>query len=192
VGLLFLGWSARDVLILYFIDTLAGCWACLAAVAAWISGSHRLEGVVSGVYSLLSAMGLALVIVPFLAVPLAIPVVFTAGVSSSKADWLALWTSPSFQLAMAVIVLTAVVTTVRHLLALADGERGEASVKQAFAILFTRWVLVMMATFWVVGFLGRYGAYLLVVVYSAASAWSELQPERFANLFPDRRPSEAR
>jgi hypothetical protein len=43
-----------------------------------------------------------------------------------------------------------------------------------------------------VGLLGRFALYLVVLVYAAASTWSELEPERFARLIPDRRPSEAR
>jgi len=36
--------------------------------------------------------------------------------------------------------------------------------------------------------LGRFGLYVIVLAYSAASVWSELAPDRFTQIFPDRRP----
>ena len=40
--------------------------------------------------------------------------------------------------------------------------------------------------------LGRFGLYVVVLAYTAASIWSEVDPERFARLFPDRRAAGAR
>ena len=87
-----------------------------------------------------------------------------------------------------MVALTGLGGAVRHIFALAEGRAGDATVKQAFAILMTRWVLVLMAIYMLVGLLGRFALYVVVVAYAAASAWSELAPERFARLFPDRRP----
>jgi hypothetical protein len=36
------------------------------------------------------------------------------------------------------------------------------------------------------------GLYVVVVAYAAASVWSELAPDRFSRLFPDRRPPDSR
>ena len=36
----------------------------------------------------------------------------------------------------------------------------------------------------------NFGLVVVVLAYAGASAWSELAPERFSNLFPDRRPPE--
>jgi hypothetical protein len=65
-------------------------------------------------------------------------------------------------------------------------------VEQAFAILMTRWVLVLLAIYTMGGLLGHLGLYVVVVVYAAASAWSEFAPERFARLIPDRRSPDSR
>ena len=90
-----------------------------------------------------------------------------------------------------MLALAGLVGAVRHVFALAEGRAGDVTVKQAFAILMTRWVLVLLAIYTMGGLLGRLGLYVIVVVYGVASAWSELAPERFARLFPDRRPPDA-
>ena len=91
-----------------------------------------------------------------------------------------------------MVALTGLVGAVRHVFALAEGRAGDASVKQVFAILVTRWVLVLIAIYNLGFILGRFGLYAIVLAYAAASVWSELEPERFARLIPDRRPDAAR
>ena len=55
----------------------------------------------------------------------------------------------------------------------------------------TRWVLVLVAIYTLGVPLGRFGLYAVVLAYAAASVWSELAPERFARLMPDRRAPES-
>jgi hypothetical protein len=124
------------------------------------------------------------------AVPLGIPVVMLLG--ASGVTWRQVTTDPTLATGIGVIALTGLVGAVRHVFALAEGRAGDAAVKHTFAILMTRWVLVLLAVYTLGGILGRFGLYVIVAVYAAASTWSELEPERFANLFPDRRASEAR
>lgn len=62
---------------------------------------------------------------------------------------------------------------------------------QAFAILMTRWVLVLAAIYTLGSIVGRLGLYIVVLVYAVASGWSELEPDRFARLIPDRRPPDS-
>jgi hypothetical protein len=88
-----------------------------------------------------------------------------------------------------VVLLTGLVGAVQHVLALAEGRAGEVTVKQTFASLLTRWVLVLVAIYTFARPLGRFGLYAVVLAYTAASIWSEVAPERFARLIPDRRPA---
>jgi hypothetical protein len=185
-----LGWSARDLLLLYFADTLAGCWAAVAAVLAWAAGADRHERVRDGLHSLAAAAAGALALVPFLAVPLGMPLLFTLGPPTVEA-WRGLMADRGFVAGLAGIALAAVVTTVRHLLALAAGGAGHLGVKQAFGILLTRWLVVLVAAYWGAALLGRGAPVFLLAVYAAATAWSELQPGRFATLLPGRRPGAA-
>ena len=106
--------------------------------------------------------------------------------------WRQLGADPTLATGVGVVALTGLVGAVRHVFALAEGRAGDASVKQVFAILMTRWVLVLIAIYTLGFILGRFGLYAIVLAYAAASVWSELEPERFARLIPDRRPDAAR
>ena len=137
----------------------------------------------------MSAILVGLFLVAVVAVPLGIPVMILLG--AAGVPWRQVSADPALAAGIGVLALAALVGAIRHVFALAEGRAGDATVKQAFAILMTRWVLVLMAIYTMGGLLGRLGLYVIVVVYGAASAWSELAPARFARLFPDRRPRDA-
>ena len=185
VGLFFFGWSPASLAILYFADTLAGMGAAFAAVGFKLSNVDPRRGFWTLVEGVLSGLAVATVLVAVVAVPLGIPLVFVLG--SSRAVWRTVWADPTVTSGIGVVALSGLVTAVQHVIALAEGRAGEATVKQAFAILMTRWFLVLVAIYTLGVPLGRFGLYVAVLAYAAASAWSELAPERFARLIPDRR-----
>ena len=190
VGVLFLGWAAPTLVVLYFADTLAGMWAVFAAVGFKLSNADPRQGVGAVLEGALTATAVGLFLVAVVAVPLGIPVVMLLGASS--VTWRQLSADPTLATGVGVVALTGLVGAVRHVFALAEGRAGDASVKQVFAILVTRWVLVLIAIYNLGFILGRFGLYAIVLAYAAASVWSELEPERFARLIPDRRPDAAR
>jgi hypothetical protein len=189
VGALVFGWAAPTLVVLYFADTLAGMWAVFTAVGFKFSNADPRQGFGAVAEGALTAtvVGLFLVAV---AVPLGIPVVMLLGAAS--ATWRELIADPALAAGIGVIALTGLVGAVRHVFALAEGRAGDAAVKQAFAILMTRWVLVLIAIYTLGFALGRFGLYVIVLAYAATSVWSELEPERFTQIFPDRRPADAR
>ena len=172
---------------LYFADTLAGMWAVFAAVGFKLSGVDPRRGVMTLAEGVLSAIAVATVLAAVVAVPLGIPLLIVLG--SSGAVWRELRTYPTVAGGVAVVLLTGLVGAVQHVLALAEGRAGEVTVKQTFAILMTRWVLVLVAIYTFAVLLGRFGLYAVVLAYAAASIWSEVAPERFARLILDRRPA---
>lgn len=190
VGVLFLGWAAPTLVVLYFADTLAGMWAVFAAVGFKLSNADPRQGGGAVLEGALTASAVGLFLVAVVAVPLGIPVVMLLGASS--VTWRQLGADPTLATGVGVVALTGLVGAVRHVFALAEGRAGDASVKQVFAILVTRWVLVLIAIYNLGFILGRFGLYAIVLAYAAASVWSELEPERFARLIPDRRPDAAR
>jgi hypothetical protein len=190
VGVLFLGWAAPTLVVLYFADTLAGMWAVFAAVGFKLSNADPRQGVGAVLEGALTATAVGLFLVAVVAVPLGIPVVMLLGASS--VTWRQLSADPTLATGVGVVALTGLVGAVRHVFALAEGRAGDASVKQVFAILMTRWVLVLIAIYNLGFILGRFGLYAIVLAYAAASVWSELEPERFARLIPDRRPDAVR
>ena len=187
-GLVFFGWSAASLTVLYFVDTLAGMGACFAAVGFKLSNADPRRGVGTVVEGALTGLGVAAFLVAVVAIPLGMPLVVLLG---PRGAWREVQADPTLAGGIALIALSGLVTAVRHVFALAAGRAGEASVKQAFAILMTRWALVLIAIYTLGVPLGRFGLVVVVLAYAGASAWSELEPERFANLFPDRRPSES-
>lgn len=189
VGLLFFGWSAASLTVLYFVDTLAGMGAIFAALGFKLSHVDPRRGFWTLVEGVLSGLAVAGVIVAILAVPLGMPLVFLLG---PRGEWQEVLADPTLTGGIGLIAVSGLIGAVRHVLALAEGRAGEATVKQAFAILMTRWVLVLMAIYTFGVPLGRFGLILVVLAYAAASVWSELEPERFARLIPDRRPPSAR
>ena len=190
VGVLFLGWAAPTLVVLYFADTLAGMWAVFAAVGFKLSNADPRQGGGAVLEGALTASAVGLFLVAVVAVPLGIPVVMLLGASS--VTWRQLGADPTLATGVGVVALTGLVGAVRHVFALAEGRAGDASVKQVFVILMTRWVLVLIAIYNLGFILGRFGLYAIVLAYAAASVWSELEPERFARLIPDRRPDAAR
>lgn len=187
VGILVFGWSAPTLVVLYFADTLAGMWAVFAAVGFKLGNVDPRQGFWTVMEGALSGIAVAMFLVAVVAVPLGIPLVFVFGASGT--GWRQVWADSTLTAGIGVIALTALVAAIRHIFTLAGGRAGDVAVKQTFAILMTRWVLVLMAIYMLGGLLGRLGLYVVVVVYAAASAWSELAPDRFARLFPDRQPS---
>ena len=190
VGALVFGWAAPTLVVLYFADTLAGMWAVFTAVGFKFSNADPRQGFGAVAEGALTATVVGLFLVAVVAVPLGIPVVMLLGAAS--ATWRELIADPALAAGIGVIALTGLVGAVRHVFALAGGRAGDVAVKHTFAILMTRWVLVLLAVYTLGSVLGRFGLYVIVLAYAAASVWSELEPERFAQIFPDRRPADAR
>ncbi len=190
VGTLVFGWSASTLILLYFADTLAGMWAVFAAAGYKFSSADPRLGVWSVVEGAVSASLVALFLTAVVAVPLGVPVIILFGASSI--GWGQLGADPTLSTGILVVALIAIVGAVRHVFTLAEGAAGDALVKRTFGILMTRWVLVLMAIYSLVGIAGRAALYVVVAAYGVAGAWSELDPERFTRLFPARRPPAAR
>jgi hypothetical protein len=122
-------------------------------------------------------------------VPLGIPLVFVLG--PVGVTWRQLSSHPTLTAGIGLVMLTGLVGALRHVFTRAEGRASDALAKQTFAVLMIRWVLVLAVIYTFAGVEGRFGLYLVVAVYAAASAWRELTPERFVSLIPDRRPADA-
>jgi hypothetical protein len=155
VGVLFFGWSPSTLVVLYFADTLAGMWAVFAAVGFKFSSADPRQGFGAVAEGAVSAILVGLVLVAVVAVPLGLPVIILFGASS--VPWRQVSADPTLTAGIGVLALTALVGAIRHVFALAEGRSRDAAVKQAFAILMIRWVLVLLAIYTMGGLLGRLG-----------------------------------
>lgn len=181
VGALFLGWSAADLVFLYFIDTLAGMWSIFAALIVEFSNNEKAPTRAHRAYNHVAGQVAAIFLMLVMAVPLGIPIAFVLGPSRwSLNDVL---NNQLFVGALAAIVVVAVAWAVRYYYILQTGTRGEASLKLQFGILMTRWLIMILVVYWIASWMGDLGPYVLILVYAIATIASELYPERFANIF---------
>jgi len=185
LGVLFLGWSAATLVVLYFADTIVGMWAVFAAVGFKFSNADPRQGFWASLDGTLTGIVVGLFLAAVVAVPLGMPLVIFFG--ASGLHWRQIAADPGLRTGIGVIAAIGLLGAVRHVFALADGQAGDVLVKRTFAILMTRWILVLMLIYLLAILLGRFGLYVIVLAYAAASVWSEVTPDRFARLIPDRR-----
>jgi len=179
-GVLFLGWSASNMMILYYADTVLELAVVVLLVARHVTGLGRpgertrelngpLDWVRAGIGSL---FGATLIGLP-LGVPLFIMLATLGWTWTDLAD-------RGFLTALAVQIagsLAAAFQVHRDLLERSDDERV---LKHRAAFIVARWAVVIVAAIMVpIGILGPWlGGALLVLVYAGGTAYFELFPGR--------------
>jgi hypothetical protein len=197
VGVLFLGWPADQVLVLFYLDTVLGIGAVMVALvysmsrekagAGWLARAKNLAGGIVG----------TLILLAFLAIFLGVPLVFMlANTDFSIAITLHNW---SFQRSLELQALASAIWCATLLFQLRTQTPDELGFKALAGLIFFRWLIVVGVAF--TGFpslLGRFGPYFLILVYVGAAVFSEINPTRFLELMPgdkrmpgQRRPSRA-
>jgi hypothetical protein len=181
-GILFLGWSAASALILYFADTLlsmavlfAGALRHFAPPVTNDGWAARLNGevgmIAGGVFCSLAV-----------AVPLGVPLIFMLG---GDVPWRALMKEPSLQAGLVWQLVAAFWSYVGLWRALHHATPEELRLKRRFALVFLRWIALVLVALTGVGMLfGRYGAIVFVALYAIVSIWSEIAPDRFLRAMP--------
>ena len=185
-GVLLFHWSAPNLLILYFADTLLSMAVLFGGLLYHFSPIDPEEGLADrfnrvGGYT----MG-ALVITLIFAIPLGMPVailVFGAGGHSLRA----MLDDNGFAVGLAMQAAASLISLRALIAALRDHTPEELRLKRRFAILFLRWVCViaLAMTPFVVMF-GRFGALLLVVAYAALTIFTEINPTRFLAIMGEK------
>lgn len=181
VGALFLGWSAADLVFLYFIDTLAGMWSLFAALIVEFTNDEKAPNGMGRAYNRVMGQVAAIFLVVFMAIPLGVPLIFVlAPLNWSLGD---VFSNQLFVGALVAIIVVAVAWAVRYYYILQTGAKGEASLKLQFGILMTRWFIMILVIYWIASWTGPLGPYVLIIVYAIATIGSELYPERFVGIF---------
>jgi hypothetical protein len=182
LGILFLGWSAQSVLLLYFADTLFAIAVMAAGVLRHFFPPPQDDGWATRLNGEVGAVGFGLLTAAIFVVPLGVPLFFMLMDFSPRAALSdpALRTGIAWQ---AVAALWSYEALYRELLVRTPEELG---IKRRFGLVFLRWMLlVMIAGTGVGALLGRYGALLFVVLYAAISIWTDVAPDRFLRMVPD-------
>ena len=180
IGILFLHWSASNVLILYFLDTMLSMAVLFAGLAK--SFSTPVEGVAARIRQEFGFLFVALLVSAFLALPLGMPV----GIALATTDFSLAFTLADHSLRAGLLVQSAFAlwSYVALRRALESHSPAELKLKQRFGLVLLRWVAVLMVAYFGAVALGNFGLFLLVAAYVVASIFAEIAPERFLRAMP--------
>ena len=184
VGILAFHWSAGNVLILYLLDTLLAMTVIIAGLASSLSPPPSDEGIGGRINAEAGYVLSALFFSAFAAVPLGTPIgimLATSGFSFSEA-----FHDSSLRggaLVQAVVALWSYFQLYR---ALRTHTPAQLKLRQRFALVLMRWVVVIMVTYFIIEILppSEFVLLILVLAYIAGSIFAEIAPDRFLRAMP--------
>lgn len=181
LGILFLGWSAQNLIVLYFVDTLGAMWALITALALNFPEAKLATALAARVQMFLTLMFVGAFLVAFMAIPLGMPLLIYT--MATDWDWQAALQDQEFVYGVLLIAALSFVGMIRQYQLIAAVTVDNYDAKRDFGILMTRWVIILLVIYTLGFLLGPIGAYLMVIAYAAATIASEIFPKEFANLF---------
>jgi Family of unknown function (DUF6498) len=183
-GILFFGWSAANVLVLYFVDTLLAMAVMFAGLMRhFLPPPSADEGWAARANAEAGYVGAALFIVAFMAVPLGIPLIFMfSGTTTTVRGFFA---DPAFRTGLVLQAIAAFWSCQALYIALRTHTPDELRIKRRFALVFLRWMAVLLTLYFGLSFLlGSYAPLFFVAVYAAVSIFIDVAPERFLRVMP--------
>jgi len=182
-GILFFGWPAANILLLYFLDTLLAMAVMFAGLARHFMPPPRDDGLAARINAEAGCVGVALFLAAFIAIPLGMPlfILFMA----SGVTWSSVVDDSMFRSGLVLQGIAAFWSCAGLYRALRTHTPEQLRLKRQFALVFLRWMAVLMVWYLGIGFLlGRYAAVLFVAVYAAATFMIEVAPDRFLRAMP--------
>jgi hypothetical protein len=182
-GILFLGWSAPNVLLLYFVDTMLAMTVMFAGLMRYFTPPTNQPGIAARINAEVGYVAVALFLTAFIAVPLGMPIfiVFAAGDVAFK-DLLA---DETFRGGLVLQAIAAFWSGWGLYRALATHTPEQLRLKRRFALVFLRWMAVLMVAYTGFVFLfGVFAAFVLVAAYVAASIAIDVAPDKFLRAMP--------
>lgn len=184
VGILAFGWSAVNVLLLYFIDTLLSMGVMFAGLASYFSRENVEKGIASRLNAEFGAVAVAVFLCAFIAVPTGMPLVFV-GAMSHWEGFTALWSDRSLLAGIAWQVVAAIWSYAGLWRELHVRTPEELGLKRRFALVFLRWFVIIAAVYLPIAFIfGRFLPFVLVVIYAGTTIFVEIAPDRFLRMMP--------
>ncbi|MFO1317471.1 MAG: DUF6498-containing protein [Burkholderiales bacterium] len=181
-GILFLGWSAPAVLVLYFADTLLAMAVMFAGLMRHFMPPPKDDGWAARANAEAGCIGASLFIVAFMAVPLGVPLIFM--LAGTDATVRTLFADEMFRGGLVLQAIAALWSGRDLYRALKVHTPEELRLKRRFALALLRWVVVIMATYFGLGLLpDRFAPIFFVAVYAAATIVVEIAPDRFLRAF---------
>lgn len=181
-GIVFLGWNAQNVLIVYFADTMLTLAVLFAGVLRHFAPPIENDGWAARVNGEVGMIGGAVFLMLVIAVPLGIPLLFMLG---GRFDWRAVLNDSNLQVGLLWQCIAAFWSYVELYRALRHATADQLRLKRRFALVFLRWIALVFVAIFGVGFvLGRYNALFFVAIYVGVSIWAEIAPDRFLLVMP--------
>jgi hypothetical protein len=165
IGMVFLGWRADRLVLLYFLDTMVSVVAVLTLGAIyskemWGGERRTLKNALGMVFAIPILAGV-------LALPLSLPVFAMAGFSM---DALQALDDHAFRIGLLAQLFMAAMDFIRTAWEVRKGADCDATLKSRLAVVLLRWVAVFA-----VGLTVSW-APLLIIAYVAASVYFEIRP----------------
>ncbi len=182
-GILLFGWSAPNVLVLYFIDTLLSMGVIVTGIARFLLPPPNDQGLAARANAEFGYVGAGLMVIAVVAIPLGVPLIFM--LAPGGADWREMLADRGFRIGIALQVAAACWSGVDLYRALRTQTPDQLRLKRRFALVFLRWIVLLMATY--TGFFvifGHYGALFYVTLYVATTIVIEIAPDRFLRAMP--------
>jgi hypothetical protein len=182
-GILLFSWPAQNVLVLYFVDTLLSMGVIATGVARFMLPPATDEGWAARVNTEGGYVGAGLMIIAIFAIPLGVPLIFMLAPGGD--DWRAMLTDRGLHIGIALQLAAACWSGFELHRALRTQTPDQLRLKRRFALVFLRWIVVLMATysgFFI--FLGHYSALFYVVLFVSTSIFIEVAPDRFLRAMP--------
>ena len=179
-GVLFLGWSAGNTLLLYFWDTLLAIGVIFAGLGSVFIRNEK--GTAATINGQAGAIGVAAFLMAFFAIPMGVPLIFVLGPSGF--DWRAALDDSSLRVGFVMQAITAVWSYAELYRALQARTPEDLRLKRRFALVFARWIALLVVIYTGIGLIT--GPLLFVVVYAGISIYVDIAPDRFLLAFGDR------
>ena len=184
VGVIAFGWSAVNVLLLYFVDTMLSMGVMFAGLASHFSRQASEDGVAARINGEAGAIAVAVFLCLFIAVPLGMPLVFV-GAMSNWEGFTALWNDQSLLAGIAWQVVAAIWSYWSLWQELHHRTPEEVRLKRRFALVFLRWFVIVAAVYLPIGYLfGRFLPFVLIMLYAGTTIFVEIAPDRFLRMMP--------
>jgi hypothetical protein len=179
-GVVFFGWSAPAMLVLCFTDTIAGIAVICAGVLASFYPPDAAETLAERINAHAGVFAGGVFLAATMAVPLGVPLLFMLG-GSTPGEALDV---PSLRAGLLVQAASALWSYAGLYRALQVASRDELRLKRRFALVFLRWVAMIMVAMTGVGMVaGQYAGLVLLAVYAVISFFAEVAPDRFVRTF---------
>ena len=184
VGILAFHWPAGNVLILYLLDTVLSMAVIIAGLTSSFAPPPEGEGAASWINAEVGYLAAGLFTAAFLAIPLGTPVAMM--LVASDFSFRTAFADPSLRggaLVQAIVALWSYIGLYR---ALRTHSPTQLRLRTRFALVFMRWLVVLIATYFILDILppSEVVLLLLVIAYVAGSIAAEIAPDRFLRAMP--------